>query len=102
MRPRRWGNVLLGFGFALALWAALTDDAGKSLWWPPVLATAFALTFMAYGVDGYCTGTAQWRFGKVDRLREPGFFWTALFLYGAVALLLAAMAVALWWAAFTA
>jgi hypothetical protein len=50
--------------------------------------------------DAYRTGIAQWRFGKVDRSREPGFFWAAVFLYAAVAVLLAAMSLALWWEAF--
>jgi hypothetical protein len=54
MRPRRWGNLLLGFGFALALLAALT--------------------FVAYAADTYRTGIAGFRFGKVDRVREPGWF----------------------------
>jgi len=102
MRPRRWGNLFLGFGVALALLAALTDGFGRSIWWAPVLATTFALTFVAYAADTYRTGIAGFRFGKVDRGREPGWFWTALFLYGAVALLLAAVAVGLWWAALTA
>lgn len=95
---RPWGKWLLGCACALALVAAITDNDGRSLWWPPVLASAFAATAAAYVVDAYRNGIAQGRFGlTVDRVREPTMFKLTVITYGLLTALLSLMAVGLWW-----
>jgi hypothetical protein len=94
---RRWGNWLAGLAFVLAFVAALSTDACRSSWWPPVLATVFTVAFCAQIADAYRTGIAHDRFGRWDRYKQPAWFNLAVGTYLVFALFCATLAVALWW-----
>jgi hypothetical protein len=89
----RWGNWLMGLAFALAVVAAMTDGDGRSRWWPPLLATAFATAFIAQIADAYRTGIAVWRLTKWDRSRERIWFNLAVVALGAFAVLSLVLAI---------
>jgi hypothetical protein len=93
---RRWGNWLFGLAFALACLAAYNDNDGHSRWWPPVLATAFAVAFVAQIVDAYRTGVAWGRFGRADRYPNPSRFNIDVGVYIVLALFTGFLAVTMW------
>ena len=80
----------MGGFLALGAVAAITDNDGRSVWWPPLLATAVTIAFMGYAADAHRTGIAQWKFGKVDRVSTPSMFKVTLIGHIAAALLFGA------------
>jgi hypothetical protein len=82
--------------FALAVVAAFMDNDGGSAWWPPVLATAFAGTFVAYITDAYRTGTVSLKFTKTNRFQQPTMFGVIVAIYVVAAVMCCILAVGFW------
>jgi hypothetical protein len=94
--PRRWGNTLAIGSLGLAVLAALTDNGGRSLWWPPALATAFFATFVAQVVDAYRTGLVSFKYARAKRFQQPVAFNMIVALLVVFAVVCGAMAVGSW------
>ena len=86
MKPRRWAGWLAALAAGLAVLAGLTANEGRWLAWGPVLGVAFAAVCVAEIADAYRTGVVSWKFRDADRFEEPTAFYTAIGLYGILAL----------------